>query len=137
MFHQNQSKYNYRIKLDEILLYLLFYFCHLDFNDISIAKLQELHWSLCNSIKMVNDNFGWQLFLQLFCNCVQLIVTPYLMIIDLFYPVIHNTTDLKFILIQVAWVFTHLCHLLLIVLPTSYATKKVNQNILNLKTKSR
>ncbi|XP_060871411.1 gustatory receptor for sugar taste 43a-like [Metopolophium dirhodum] len=95
-----------------------------DMKNISIAKLQDLHWSLCNSIKIVNDKFGWQLFLQLFCNCVQLIVTPYFIIINLFYPVIYGSTDIKFILIQVLWVLTHLSHLLLIVLPTSYATTK-------------
>ncbi|XP_025195576.1 gustatory receptor for sugar taste 43a-like [Melanaphis sacchari] len=98
--------------------------CRYDPKNISIAKLQDLHWSLCNSIKIVNDKFGWQLFLQLFCNCVQLIVTPYFMIINLFYPVVYGSTDIKFILIQVVWVLTHLSHLLLIVLPTSYATRK-------------
>lgn len=98
----------------------------IDLKNVSISKLQELHWSLCNSIKMVNDHFGWQLFLQLFSNCVQLIVTPYFMIMDLFYPVVYGSTDIKFILIQVVWVLTHLSHLLLIVLPTSYATKKVS-----------
>ncbi|CAH1724354.1 unnamed protein product [Aphis gossypii] len=98
--------------------------CRYDPKNVSIAKLQDLHWSLCNSIKIVNDKFGWQLLLQLFCNCVQLIVTPYFMIINLFYPVIYGSTDIKFILIQVVWVLTHLSHLLLIVLPTSYATRK-------------
>ncbi|XP_060835416.1 gustatory receptor for sugar taste 43a-like [Rhopalosiphum padi] len=98
--------------------------CQYDSKNVSIAKLQDLHWSLCNSIKIVNDKFGWQLLLQLFCNCVQLIVTPYFMIINLFYPVIYGSTDIKFILIQVVWVLTHLSHLLLIVLPTSYATRK-------------
>lgn len=102
------------------------YFNFIDLKNVSISKLQELHWSLCNSIKMVNDQFGWQLFLQLFSNCVQLIVTPYFMIMDLFYPVVYGSTDIKFILIQVVWVLTHLSHLLLIVLPTSYATKKVS-----------
>ncbi|XP_025410155.1 gustatory receptor for sugar taste 43a-like [Sipha flava] len=96
----------------------------MNMKNISISNLQELHWSLCNSIKMVNDTFGWQLFLQLFCNCVQLIVTPYFMIMDLFYPVIYGSTDIKFIMLQVIWVLTHLSHLLLIVLPTSYATAK-------------
>lgn len=99
---------------------------------ISIAKLQELHWSLCNSIKMVNDKFGWQLFLQLFCNCVHLIVTPYFVLLDLFYPVVYGSTDIKFILLQVVWVLTHLSHLLLIVLPTSYATRKVSQKLIHL-----
>lgn len=107
---------------------------HLDIKYISIAKLQELHWCLCNSIEMVNDKFGWQLFLELFLNCVQLIVTPYFMIIDLFYPVVYGSTDIKFILIQVVWILTHLINLLLIVLPTSYASKKVSQQfkILNI-----
>lgn len=112
---------------------VIYIFCFLlstEIKNISIAKLQDLHWSLCNSIKIVNDKFGWQLFLQLFCNCVQLIVTPYFMIINLFYPVIYGSTDIKFILIQVVWVLTHLSHLLLIVLPTSYATKKVNKKYL-------
>lgn len=104
----------------------MFYFCSIDMKNISIVKLQELHWSLCNSIKMVNDTFGWQLFLQIFCNCVQLIVTPYFMIMDLFYPVVYGSTDIKFIMLQVVWVLTHLSHLLLIVLPTSYATAKVS-----------
>lgn len=104
---------------------------HLDIKYISIAKLQELHWCLCNSIEMVNDKFGWQLFLELFLNCVQLIVTPYFMIIDLFYPVVYGSTDIKFILIQVVWILTHLINLLLIVLPTSYASKKVSHNLKN------
>lgn len=112
---------------------IYFYFVFLFFVDpknVSIAKLQDLHWSLCNSIKIVNDKFGWQLLLQLFCSCVKLIVTPYFMIINLFYPVIYGSTDIKFILIQVIWVLTHLSHLLLIVLPTSYATRKVNKKYL-------
>lgn len=133
-------QFQYRNLLFDILLYkiiekyavkiytfILFYFLlFIDPKNVSIAKLQDLHWSLCNSIKIVNDKFGFQLLLQLFCNCVQLVVTPYYMIINLFYPVIYGSTDIKFILIQVVWVLTHLSHLLLIVLPTSYATRKVN-----------
>jgi len=99
---------------------------YLDIKEITFEKLQELHWSLCDCIKMVNDKFGWHLFLELFLNCVQLIVTPYFMIMDLFFPMIYHSVDIKFILIQVVWVLTHMSHLLLIVLPTSYATKKVS-----------
>jgi len=119
----------YRIILQTVKSEFLF-LLYLDTKEISITKLQELHWSLCDCIKMVNDKFGWYIFLELFLNCVQLIVTPYFMIMDLFFPMIYGSANIKFILVQVIWVLTHMSHLLLIVLPTSYATKKVGLNII-------
>ncbi|XP_050436548.1 gustatory receptor for sugar taste 43a-like [Adelges cooleyi] len=99
-----------------------------DINTVSIAKLQELHDSLCSCIKMVNDKFGWQLFVTLFCNCVHLIVTSNLMLVELFFPAEANAnTDIYFKCIQVIWVLIHISHLLLIVLPPSYATKKAER----------
>lgn len=92
---------------------------------LSFEMFQELHWSLCEAIQIVNNAFGWQLLTSVLCICVHIIVTPYFLLLDLFYPAAYGSADIGFLILQVVWIITHHIHLLLIVIPASETTVQV------------
>lgn len=97
----------------------------------SFEDFQNLHWSLCEAIQIVNNAFGWQLLTSVLCICVHIIVTPYFLLLNLFYPAAYGSADIGFLVLQVVWIITHHIHLLLIVVPASEATVQVNTAFLH------
>lgn len=92
---------------------------------LSFEIFQDLHWSLCEAMQIVNNAYGWQLLTSVFCICVHIIVTPYFLLLDLFYPAAYGSANMGFLILQVVWIITHHIHLLLVVIPASETTTQV------------
>ncbi|XP_050436549.1 uncharacterized protein LOC126843217 [Adelges cooleyi] len=101
--------------------------CHKDTKYIPFEQFQEFYWSLCHSIKLINEQYGWQLLMCLLQNVMNFVIAPNVIIVQIMHPEKWGPVNLKVTVNCFAWLLTHLLYLFLMVIPTSYAAIKAEK----------
>ncbi|XP_050437075.1 gustatory receptor for sugar taste 43a-like [Adelges cooleyi] len=100
---------------------------HKDIKYIPFAKFQEYYWNLSHSIKLINDQYGWQLLMGLLQNVMNFVIAPIVLIVQITNPAQWGPVDVKSVVICIAWLVTHLLYLFLMAIPPSYAAAKAEK----------